>query len=68
MAKSISIAIIMALTVSNLLPAAECNANPRGGGSPGEDDFNDRVSKGAKNVVFCFVKHDNNRRMRVKFL
>lgn len=47
MAKSISIAIIVAaLTVANLLPAAECNANRGGGGSvTGEDDFNDRVSK-----------------------
>lgn len=44
MAKSISIAIIVALTVANLLPVAECNAN-RGGSGPDEDDFNDRLTK-----------------------
>lgn len=56
MAKSISIAIIVALTVANLLPAAECNANHRGGGgSPGEDDFNDRATKGTKSFLSCLV-------------
>lgn len=47
MAKSISIVIIVALTVANLLPAAECIANrgAGGGGVEEDSDFNDRVSK-----------------------
>lgn len=47
MAKSISIVIIVALTVANLLPAADCIAS-RGAGGGGIDEdsnFNDRVSK-----------------------
>lgn len=53
MAKSISIAIIVALTVANLLPVAECNAN-RGGSGPDEDDFNDRLTKtGGEKLLFA---------------
>lgn len=57
MAKSISTAIIIvALTVANLLPAAECNGNRGGGGGgvPGEDDFNDRVSKTGGEMRFTW--------------
>lgn len=55
MAKSISMAIIVALTVANLLPAAECAAN---GGGGEVDDFNDRASKtGGKFSLRCFKPH-----------
>lgn len=59
MAKSISIAIIVALTIANLLPAAECTAN-RGNGAEDLDNFDDRISKsggklsGGGEILFYF--------------
>lgn len=56
MAKSISIVIIVALTVANLLPAADCIASrgAGGGGIDEDSDFNDRVSKTGGERFFLY--------------